>query len=112
MYFFFKQKTVYELLISDWSSDVCSSDLLVGEGRAGHGDALVELLGHDAELSPVRGDPAPVAPARRPVGDLVLQYQQRLVDAVVAVVQRERKSVVFGKGVKVRVFLGGRRLLK
>src|SRR3546814_3569131 len=28
--FFFKQKTAYELRISDWSSDVCSSDL--GEG--------------------------------------------------------------------------------
>src|SRR3546814_15907807 len=26
-YFFFKQKTAYELRISDWSSDVCSSDL-------------------------------------------------------------------------------------
>src|SRR3546814_3493947 len=25
--FFFKQKTAYEMLISDWSSDVCSSDL-------------------------------------------------------------------------------------
>src|SRR3546814_3222059 len=28
--FFFKQKTAYEMRISDWSSDVCSSDLLVG----------------------------------------------------------------------------------
>src|SRR3546814_16989650 len=27
VYFFFKQKTAYEMLISDWSSDVCSSDL-------------------------------------------------------------------------------------
>src|SRR3546814_3976217 len=27
-FFFFKQKTAYELRISDWSSDVCSSDLL------------------------------------------------------------------------------------
>src|SRR3546814_6006413 len=26
-FFFFKQKTEYEMLISDWSSDVCSSDL-------------------------------------------------------------------------------------
>src|SRR3546814_6529087 len=26
---FFKQKTAYELRISDWSSDVCSSDLLI-----------------------------------------------------------------------------------
>src|SRR3546814_4424221 len=30
--FFFKQKTAYEMRISDWSSDVCSSDLL----RAAH----------------------------------------------------------------------------
>src|SRR3546814_10129741 len=28
IFFFFKQKTAYELRISDWSSDVCSSDLL------------------------------------------------------------------------------------
>src|SRR3546814_2849968 len=26
-FFFFKQKTAYEMRISDWSSDVCSSDL-------------------------------------------------------------------------------------
>src|SRR3546814_2353019 len=29
-FFFFKQKTAYEMRISDWSSDVCSSDLLNG----------------------------------------------------------------------------------
>src|SRR3546814_6703570 len=28
--FFFKQKTAYEMRISDWSSDVCSSDLKIG----------------------------------------------------------------------------------
>src|SRR3546814_8603272 len=28
-FFFFKQKTAYEMRISDWSSDVCSSDLVV-----------------------------------------------------------------------------------
>src|SRR3546814_9158755 len=32
--FFFKQKTAYEMRISDWSSDVCSSDL-VGTQRTG-----------------------------------------------------------------------------
>src|SRR3546814_5286733 len=32
--FFFKQKTAYELRISDWSSDVCSSDLVEGCPRA------------------------------------------------------------------------------
>src|SRR3546814_6792170 len=32
--FFFKQKTAYEMRISDWSSDVCSSDLIAE--RRGH----------------------------------------------------------------------------
>src|SRR3546814_5681900 len=31
VYFFFKQKTAYELRISDWSSDVCSSDLSISD---------------------------------------------------------------------------------
>src|SRR3546814_10041756 len=38
--FFFKQKTAYEMRISDWSSDVCSSDLvwpLAGPLRAARG---------------------------------------------------------------------------
>src|SRR3546814_4750891 len=35
--FFFKQKTAYEMRISDWSSDVCSSDL-GEEYRRGEGD--------------------------------------------------------------------------
>src|SRR3546814_19026023 len=38
MFFFFKQKTAYEMRISDWRSDVCSSDLVErGERRAGVG---------------------------------------------------------------------------
>src|SRR3546814_6651972 len=32
IFFFFKQKTAYEMRISDWSSDVCSSDLIGGVG--------------------------------------------------------------------------------
>src|SRR3546814_5058694 len=31
MFFFFKQKTAYEMRISDWSSDVCSSDLTIAD---------------------------------------------------------------------------------
>src|SRR3546814_1176492 len=34
LFFFFKQKTAYEMRISDWSSDVCSSDLQVLESFA------------------------------------------------------------------------------
>src|SRR3546814_8361384 len=48
-FFFFKQKTAYEMRISDWSSDVCSSDLSE-RGSARH-DLRVEagLLHHLAE---------------------------------------------------------------
>src|SRR3546814_8573141 len=34
VFFFFKQKTAYEMRISDWSSDVCSSDLTQPERHA------------------------------------------------------------------------------
>src|SRR3546814_9432100 len=42
-FFFFKQKTAYEMRISDWSSDVCSSDLDLQQPRtiADHPDRLV-----------------------------------------------------------------------
>src|SRR3546814_3647682 len=48
--FFFKQKTAYEMRISDWSSDVCSSDLHRLRRRRG-GVALLhhhpaDVLGH------------------------------------------------------------------
>src|SRR3546814_1222847 len=43
--FFFKQKTAYEMRISDWSSDVCSSDLDSGLGAPGL------ALGHAAEMA-------------------------------------------------------------
>src|SRR3546814_16187639 len=42
LFFFFKQKTAYELRISDWSSDVCSSDLEEPE-------RLEEQRNHDTE---------------------------------------------------------------
>src|SRR3546814_7825955 len=45
--FFFKQKTAYEMRISDWSSDVCSSDLIASD------DALVEQF---AAVEAARGD--------------------------------------------------------
>src|SRR3546814_5048838 len=48
--FFSKQKTAYEMRISDWSSDVCSSDLLILDEPTNHLDvdareALVQALG-------------------------------------------------------------------
>src|SRR3546814_9041062 len=66
-FFFFKQKTAYEMRISDWSSDVCSSDLPAWRLRVAAGGARV----HRAALSPafailsdraaIVGDPCAVA---------------------------------------------------
>src|SRR3546814_5276127 len=41
-FFFFKQKTAYEMRISDWSSDVCSSDLLTALDEAIRANRLVQ----------------------------------------------------------------------
>src|SRR3546814_7591131 len=46
VFFFFKQKTAYEMRISDWSSDVCSSDLIerLDSDRLGRRHELERLL--------------------------------------------------------------------
>src|SRR3546814_11945678 len=78
--------------ISDWSSDVCSSDLL----------AVVQL-----EAEPRRRDDRKV-PARvgRDGLQVPVHHPGRLPRA------EDRKSVVSGKSVSVRVDLGGRRIIK
>src|SRR3546814_5172913 len=72
--FFFKQKTAYEVRISDWSSDVCSSDLFVGDNpikpvkfarggiaraRRGGIPAILAEGGHDEAVIPLSGPYAP-----------------------------------------------------
>src|SRR3546814_7863751 len=44
-FFFFKQKTAYEMRISDWSSDVCSSDLLAAAIGIQRRDRIVLAVG-------------------------------------------------------------------
>src|SRR3546814_993110 len=50
--FFFKQKTAYEMRISDWSSDVCSSDLLATNGLSGrfHRPAAAPMPAPSADI--------------------------------------------------------------
>src|SRR3546814_5930719 len=50
-FFFFKQKTAYEMRISDWSSDVCSSDLLAqGQSDAQFPRHALHQRARDADL--------------------------------------------------------------
>src|SRR3546814_3842288 len=49
--FFFKQKTAYEMRISDWSSDVCSSDLSIEQNTPVHD-------GHGFDFQPGHHDTA------------------------------------------------------
>src|SRR3546814_10570418 len=54
-FFFFKQKTAYEMRISDWSSDVCSSDLIVDDRllRIGSANLCNRSFGLDTECDAV-----------------------------------------------------------
>src|SRR3546814_6795128 len=63
-FFFFKQKTAYEFRISDWSSDVCSSDLPLVLELTGKRAPKTGLEGkfsvyHAAACALLRGDGAP-----------------------------------------------------
>src|SRR3546814_10404176 len=60
MFFFFKQKTAYEMRISDWSSDVCSSDLRINflaatDEPAQEIDMRVYAADLTADLHDIRG---------------------------------------------------------
>src|SRR3546814_21182836 len=88
--------------MSDWSSDVCSSDLIVRTVAPGERHQTLPLV--------------------RPGGDTLLRMDGwpkvervlQVIDAVEAlgVDPADRQSVVSGKRVSVRVDLGGRRVLK
>src|SRR3546814_5058993 len=56
-FFFFKQKTAYEMRISDWSSDVCSSDLKIGFQSITLAKALLGDVTNDAAGSRVYAVP-------------------------------------------------------
>src|SRR3546814_8104783 len=54
-FFFFKQKTAYEMRISDWSSDVCSSDLVDAEADTGVRPASNNYVPQDVAIRVRRG---------------------------------------------------------
>src|SRR3546814_13631609 len=118
LFFFFKQKTAYEMRISDWSSDVCSSDL----GQVGSVCDQLPLFQHRTRPTICcfeAGD------GRRRLQFLHLQlWPWSLFHDVRSILQRccrrrkvigeiyVWKSLVSGMSVSVRVDLGGLRIIQ
>src|SRR3546814_4569028 len=68
--FFFKQKTAYEMRISDWSSDVCSSDLLLPQPVPGCPEILSDQgFGHGSSREAQPRNPRPGRSDERRVGN-------------------------------------------
>src|SRR5213595_2602218 len=65
LFFFFKQKTAYEITEGDWSSDVCSSDLARGSWRRGAGSSGRATRPAGSPANRAAGATAPSATARR-----------------------------------------------
>src|SRR3546814_17766839 len=102
-FFFFKQKTAYEMRISDWSSDVCSSDLdidvppaqlLRGIGFQPRRRRFAADLDARKDHQHQRGEGKDAEREDRKVGDQIGRESCR------------------ERGVSVRVDLGGRRIIK
>src|SRR3546814_16643085 len=105
-FFFFKQKTAYEMRISDWSSDVCSSDLLV---RAAGCRRMGKRCWHCGSSAAGRLLAAPIRLARAGSQAEPARSIYRGSSGAAASFY-DRKSVVKGKSASVRVDLGGRRI--
>src|SRR3546814_11604520 len=132
--FFFKQKTAYEMRISDWSSDVCSSDLRIflrsvqaSWGVLAIASKFWQIRSHEhacysspawpasggaddchPRLRPAGGAAGHSGPHRDPAAESgrAVEHGRRRGGAAVAW-PAARKSVVWGKRVSVRGDLGG-----
>src|SRR3546814_1509642 len=94
--FFFKQKTAYEMRISDWSSDVCSSDL---EAAAPDTQSPLEPLPGLGVAWPDMDKPDAVAPLEPDEEESTTAIEEKGGDAVEAPItidtaSVDRKSVV------------------
>src|SRR3546814_8654814 len=106
--FFFKQKTAYEMRISDWSSDVCSSDLLdpaLAERQRHIGGAVQNDVEHRVERAVAQrlalGDEVAGGVVEQPVDRAVLpgggQHRvdgRRIADVALEPARPSRKVVV------------------
>src|SRR3546814_11448354 len=130
LFFFFKQKTAYEMRISDWSSDVCSSDLgllrfqesitpstwtfialIILSGLA----ILVTMTraGIDLLWTPVDRPQSHLRIIEAvPIGLLLAVCLALMIQAGPIMTHQDRKTVAVGMRVPVRVEHGGCRIIK
>src|SRR3546814_10331833 len=92
-FFFFKQKTAYEMRIRDWSSDVCSSDL------AQQLAAYKPVVGSDGVVAPPPLPYKPPPPPRRQEaqsteGGILAQMKVNAPPGMGLLQELDRKSVV------------------
>src|SRR3546814_12428889 len=82
--FFFKQKTAYELRISDWSSDVCSSDLGVS--------SRVATEAPSRTAGTAQSSASAAAPAMAPANPARKRSEERRVGKECVSTSRSRRS--------------------
>src|SRR3546814_16058850 len=107
--------------ISDWSSDVCSSDLRIG-CCSWRSLPIPSSLHSVVSVRTVACDPCAITIAQEGDGTEVptqrfgwvvrMAWASARSDFEVITTTSDRKSVVWGKSVSVRVDIGGRRLIK
>src|SRR3546814_13316687 len=108
VFLFFNQKTAYEMRISDWSSDVCSSDLICANANTPH-TAVYALRRAACEIAVLKEAVV--------ICDEVSAWRGSGVNDAGRVLRAarcsaDRKRVGSGKSVAGRVSLGGRRCLE
>src|SRR3546814_21182143 len=117
-FFFFKQKTAYEMRISDWSSDVCSSDVNAEstddaeDENGGRHNRRRNSQEHDedADQRHIEHDQHSIADEH--AGNHAPEEMRAVANAPGPGNHPDRKSVGEGKNVSVRVYLGGSQFLK
>src|SRR3546814_6773917 len=117
IFFFFKQKTAYEMRISDWSSDVCSSDLLAERKSKSPLFLQIGFPGPHPLYDPLPGFLDAYQGVDIPVphpteAELAAQPPSHAVLRNNMIRNQDRKSVESGKSVAARVDLGGCSLIK
>src|SRR3546814_3329967 len=93
MFFFFKQKTAYEMRISDWSSDVCSSDLRPLPPRGDRSDGLRLLFSLTGRLRGSSGRNLSISCREKHMPVTRRDFKLRTVDGVTIGVRSEERRV-------------------